>query len=109
MCLYPRKISRNGKYKENNYNGKKGEEYNISVFAKCGTCIQCMAEKANNWVIRNFYESQKHKNICFVTLTYKENPIILIKRHLQLFCKRLRKKISKNGAKIRFFSAGEYG
>lgn len=112
MCLYPKLIYREGKYKEDNYHGKKGEEYYITAFTKCGYCSQCQNEKANNWVIRNYYEEQKHKEKCFITLTYKDNPIFLIKEHAQKFIKRLRRyleyhKITDN--KIRYFACGEYG
>ena len=91
MCLRPKKIYRAGIRKEDNYNGKKGDKYDIETFVKCGTCIQCQNEKANNWVIRNMYEKEEHKEMCFITLTYKENPIFLIKKDIQDFIKRLRR------------------
>ncbi|QCS36963.1 replication initiation protein [Tortoise microvirus 35] len=53
-------------------------------------------------------------NCWFITLTYNEDnvPIIngektLVRRHLQLFMKRLRDRIKPH--KIRFFACGEYG
>lgn len=50
-----------------------------------------------------------HEDNCFLTLTYEENLLpqdrSLNLRHIQLFCKKLRKKIGK----FRFFHAGEYG
>ena len=58
MCINPKKIELNGEYKEDNWKGKKGERYNVEAFIKCGTCSQCIAEKANNWVIRNYYENK---------------------------------------------------
>lgn len=110
MCLNPKWIYKSGNYKKSNYRGKEGEFYEIGTFSKCGCCEQCNAEKANNWVVRNYYEAKNHKNITFVTLTYAESPIILVKKDLQDFIKRLRDRLDKlNREKIRYFAAGEYG
>lgn len=111
MCLNPKTIHSQGKYKETTYKGEKGEEYNIITYSKCGNCEQCIAEKANNWVIRNHYESKAHKKICFITLTYKDNTYFLIKKHLQDFIKRLRRYVEyhEKGEKLRYFAVGEYG
>lgn len=50
-----------------------------------------------------------HKENCFITLTYDEQTCpknySLSLRDIQLFCKKLRKKIGR----FRFFHAGEYG
>lgn len=111
MCLNPKKIVKDGKYKQDNYRGQKGDYYCISAYTKCGTCEQCMAEKANNWLVRNYYESKRWEDICFVTLTYKNNPYFLIKKDLQDFIKRLRRNLEYHGyeEKLRYFAAGEYG
>lgn len=113
MCLKPKKIYIQGTRKEDSYNGKKGEKYDIETFVKCGKCSECQNEKANNWVIRNEYEKRKWNKICFITLTYKDNPVFLIKKDLQDFIKRLRRQIEyhdlNNGEKIRYFACGEYG
>lgn len=109
MCTNPKRIIKAGKYKETNYRGIKGEEYYIDIFSKCGYCAQCQNEKANNWVIRNYYEAQAHKKICFITLTYKDNTFFLIRKHIQDYLKRLRKQIAKEDIKIRTFYCGEYG
>lgn len=50
-------------------------------------------------------ESCEHSASCFVTLTYAENPVSLVPRHLTLFLKRLRK---RRGS-FRYFACGEYG
>lgn len=109
MCLNPKKIYLNGEYKKDCWKAKAGEHYTIEAIAKCGVCSQCIAEKANNWVIRNDYESKAHKDKCFITLTYAKNPIFLVKKDLQDFKKRLRKELEKNKIKIRTFDVGEYG
>lgn len=110
MCLNPRLINRSGKRKETTYNGKKGEFYKIVTYSKCGYCEQCQNERANNWVIRNYYEKQLHEKISFLTLTYADNPIFLIKKHLQDFKKRLRRHLEYHyKIKIRTFDCGEYG
>lgn len=55
-----------------------------------------------------------HAENCFVTLTYNQNSIpqgnTLVLSDLQLFLKRLRKKIwSTSRQKIKFYACGEYG
>ena len=109
MCLHPKKAYLTGDYKEDNWKGKKGEHYNVEAFIKCGCCSQCIAEKSNNWVIRNYYESKAHEEKCFITLTYAKNTSFLVKKDLQDFMKRLRKELSKENIKIRYFGVGEYG
>lgn len=108
MCIRPKKQRFIGTYKDDNYKAEKGTEYDIETFTKCGYCSQCIAEKANNWVIRNYYEQRAHKDICFITLTYDNahRTFFLIKKDFQDFMKRLRKKIK---VKIRAFLCGEYG
>lgn len=109
MCINPIKKTLDGEYKEDNWKGKKGERYTVEAFIKCGTCSQCIAEKANNWVIRNYYENKAHKKKCFITLTYAKDTKFLVKKDLQDFIKRLRKHLNKQNIKIRTFNAGEYG
>ena len=111
MCLNPKLIKKDGKYKEDNYRGKKGSYYSIELFSKCGSCEQCIAEKANNWVVRNHYESKAHAEKCFITLTYEFNPYIIVRKDLQDFMKRLRRYFDYHGIKkkIRIFYCGQYG
>lgn len=110
MCLNPKWIYKKGHYKEDNYRGAAGELYEIGTYTKCGGCEQCNAEKANNWVVRNYYEAQSNEKIAFITLTYEVNPVILIKKDLQNFIKRLRAKLKYHkDEKIRYFACGEYG
>lgn len=110
MCLKPKWIYKKGFYKENNYRGQQGQFYELGTFSKCGVCEQCLNEKANSWVVRNFYEEKCHERKCFITLTYRDSPYILVKKDLQDFMKRLRIKLDRStGEKIRMFAAGEYG
>lgn len=95
MCLNPKLIRKKGKYKESNYRGEKGAIYELSTYSKCGSCEQCIAEKANNWVIRNYYEEKATDKKCFITLTYKDNPIFLVRKDMQDFIKRFRFEINK--------------
>ena len=55
-------------------------------------------------------EAKLHKENCFITLTYNNNNLpkykSLVKKELQDFFKRLRKKY---GEGIRYYACGEYG
>lgn len=95
MCLNPKWIYKKGFYKDDNYRGYKGQFYEIGTYTKCSVCTQCIAEKANNWVIRNHYESQANEKKCFITLTYANNPFILVRKDVQDFIKRFRFKINE--------------
>ena len=111
MCLNPKWIYKKGNYKENNYLGSAGDFYELGTFSKCGSCTQCIAEKANNWLVRNFFEERRHQKKCWITLTYRNNPILLVRKDVQNFMKRLRRKLEYYGYedKIRMFGVGEYG
>lgn len=70
----------------------------------------CRETKAKGWALRCHLEMQQHGKAAFVTLTYdpEHEPVTLNKRHLQLFIKRIRKRLT-SARPIRFFAAGEYG
>ena len=91
----------------------------------CGKCPACIERKSNEWATRIYYEWINSKSAQFFTLTYAEEHLthnyvtlhyptydeevllpVLCKRDVQLFMKRLRKRLG-NG--IRFFLGGEYG
>lgn len=111
-CINAKWIYKEGYYKEltwrevytgNNY-------YQVGCWSKCGTCSSCMNEKANNWLVRNYYEEKRHVKKSFITLTYEHSPLILVKKDLQDYVKRLRTNLDRStGEKIRIFTAGEYG
>ena len=88
----------------------------------CGKCVSCRRASAARWSDRLMLELQDHEESCFLTLTYDDEHInwvnepsgdgddilyTLNKRDLQLFMKRLRKKIEPK--RVRFFACGEYG
>lgn len=66
----------------------------------------------NDWIIRIMNEAHHNVHSWFVTLTYRdadlpindEGESLLVKRDLQLWLKRLRKKFS-----VRYYAVGEYG
>lgn len=78
----------------------------------CGNCAFCGATKRSDWALRLHYESRKHLEKRFITLTYadahlrwKNGMSQLDKRDVQLWLKRVR----RTGAKVRYFAVGEYG
>ena len=83
----------------------------------CGKCAECRAKKRSDWSNRILMEASCHDKNSFITLTYApaflpKNEIgkpTLVKRHIQLFLKRLRKELSKKGVFIRYYCVGEYG
>lgn len=109
MCLSPRWIYKTGRYLRDNYRGTEGSFYEIGTFSQCGCCEQCIATKSNNWVVRNHYEAMANPKKCFITLTYKENPIIIVRKDIQDFMKRLRIELDKQNIKVRIFYCMEYG
>ena len=81
---------------------------------KCRTCAECRQIRAREWSLRCGFEGYEHEASCFVTLTYTDenNPIFLIKDHLQKFKKDLRRQIEyhySKDIKIKTFDCGEYG
>ena len=77
----------------------------VSIDLPCGKCVECERSKSIEWSYRIMNECSLYKDNCFITLTYRNNPVELNLRDYQLFLKRLRKKIGK----FRYFLCGEYG
>lgn len=77
----------------------------------CGKCLSCRIQYSASWSSRLLHELSTWNNCgCFVTLTYAPEFLgdnNLSVRDLQLFIKKLRKKVSPQ--KIKHFSCGEYG
>ena len=76
----------------------------------CRKCIACRIQITNEWSLRLVHESRCHNENCFITLTYRDDKLPLCrsvcKRTIQLFMKKLRKKVE---VKIKYYACGEYG
>lgn len=122
ICLFPIKAVKysyfvNGEKINRVILTKKQDDFineNINVYfdfckldLKCNCCLECCQDYSNEWAYRIYCESLCYKQNCFITLTYEDDNSFLNKRDLQLFIKRLRKKISP--VKIRYYACGEYG
>ncbi|QCS36231.1 replication initiator protein [Capybara microvirus Cap1_SP_167] len=80
----------------------------FKVFLPCGRCIGCRLDRSREWALRCVHESVFHEENYFITLTYSPENLkspSLLKRDLQLFNKRLRKKLGS----FRYYACGEYG
>lgn len=77
---------------------------------RCGQCVGCMLDKAEQWGVRMVHESMTTRPSCFLTLTYNDESVPgdfnLRPDDFTLFMKRLRKKL---GDGISYFMCGEYG
>lgn len=100
-----------------NENGKRPIVFDIKngfsdmkVQIPCGQCLGCRLEYSRQWAIRCVLESKMFETNSFLTLTYRTEDLpedwSVSKRELQLFLKRLRKKL---GRRVRYFACGEYG
>lgn len=84
----------------------------VAVMVPCQFCINCRLQRSALWSARSMHELRMSsgQGNCFITLTYDDVHLpprgTLVRRHPQLFLKRLRK---AHGAGIRFFGCGEYG
>ncbi|AXH73759.1 MAG: replication initiator protein [Microviridae sp.] len=98
----------------------------VGGLTPCGQCLPFRINKVRKWTFRLMLEYLGSKEACWVTLTYNDEHLphayfdkttsrifegtnqsgTLAPEHMQLFIKRLRRKLPK---KIRFFYCGEYG
>lgn len=105
-----------------NKNGKgvtfrREEAYiDMPLAVPCGQCYGCKLDRAKEWALRCWHESQLYDENSFVTLTYDENQLphhrgvpSLRPTDFQLFMKRLRKHFARRKQRVRFFQCGEYG
>lgn len=80
------------------------------VPVRCMKCANCRAYRSREWTIRLVHESQYHRYISFVTLTYSDEFVpssgSLVKKDFQDFMKRLR---YFHESKFKFYACGEYG
>lgn len=85
----------------------------------CAKCGACLANRRAQWSYRLAEELRHSSSAFFLTLTYSNESLsfdiksrlpTLVKRHTQLFMKRLRKQQAKiTNEKIRYYGVGEYG
>lgn len=93
-----------------------------SINVPCGKCAACLSRRRSQWSMRLFNEVRNSDTCYFITLTYNDEHLnykfinddgeiidvpVVCKRDVQLFLKRLRKKIEP--FKIRYFLVSEYG
>lgn len=88
-------------------------------YVPCGKCNFCLASKRSDWSLRLANELKQASTAKFITLTYSDNQIprnpdtgmtTFSKPDLQLFMKRLRKRVAKvSGIPLRFYTVAEYG
>lgn len=100
-----------------NENGKRPISFKPSaghgtrIELPCGRCIGCRRERVRQWAVRAMHEASLHEENCFLTLTYDDahlpNPPTVVPRTLQLFFKRLRRRLEPR--RISFLACGEYG
>lgn len=78
------------------------------IAVPCGKCLPCLSNKRADWSARLMQEHRVSSSAHFVTLTYSDRFVPscgVVKRHLQLYLKRLRKVTPR----LRYYAVGEYG
>lgn len=85
----------------------------------CGKCISCIERNISSWKIRSTIQNNKSvEPTIHLTLTYEDEKLkyindtpVLYKLDIQLFLKRLRKKMEsdKIKANLKYIAVGEYG
>lgn len=83
----------------------------------CGKCGECRTRRATSWSFRLMQEEKVSSSAYFITLTYENPPMsdkgymVLQKRDVQLWLKRVRKSVGKTSANtnIKYYVVGEYG
>lgn len=82
------------------------------VYVPCGKCFTCLSKRGKSWTLRLTTEYMKWNNNCVLTLTYDNEHLpdngLLHYRDVQLFLKKLRKRLGSNH-KIRYACVAEYG
>lgn len=109
------------------------EGYNdLRVSVPCGRCIGCRVDRSRQWAVRCFHEASLHQENCFITLTFDDKKLHLLRSYkytkhdsdidifrrstylyksdFVAFIKRLRKEFYGNSkGDVRYFHCGEYG
>ena len=71
----------------------------------CGVCRDCRISKSREWAIRCYHEAAMHERNCWLTLTFKHDPVTIAKRDIQVFVRALR----QAGHSFSYYAVGEYG
>lgn len=118
-CLYPIKAyrlhARNPETGKNiivhNSNQIKARAILGEIQHKCGKCIECRLAHSRNIAIRCVHQATLTPHNSFLTLTYSDEnlpaDLSLSTRTMQLFWKKLRKKLNLPG--LKYYASGEYG
>lgn len=93
----------------------KGNHPSQRILVPCGKCLDCLSVRRDSWTIRLKHELRNSISAHFITLTYDDDSLvfndlgypIVVKKDVQDFMKRLRKRVEPN--KIRYFCVSEYG
>jgi len=103
ICFNPIRITKN----------LNRQLYPDGLEVPCGKCLGCRIAKRKEWALRMVHELSSWNHSIFVTLTYTDDKLpqnaSLVKSDLQKFLKRLRKSLSYENRKIKYFACGEYG
>nr|QJB21664.1 MAG: replication initiator protein [Microvirus sp.] len=79
----------------------------------CGKCLACRQKIRKEWSLRMYHELSQHEDSVFLTLTYDDEHLpendSLVKDHIVLFMKKLRRYLDAEDRKIKYFAVGEYG
>lgn len=87
------------------------------ITVPCGKCFACLQKKRGEWSIRLKHELKYHTKATFLTMTYNDDNVpikqsedkftlTVCKEDVQLFLKRLRKKLKNE---IKYYLVSEYG
>lgn len=123
MLAIPDGTTKTGKTKYTmlgRYDESLSKDYPDAIKLPCGKCSGCRAAKCREWADRMILELDHSGDAVFLTLTYNDAclPVFLnletgqveaslLKRDLQLFMKRLRKRFKNR--ELRMYACGEYG
>jgi hypothetical protein len=79
------------------------------ILLPCGHCRACRIAKSREWYVRLWHELSYSDRSIFITLSYADENLPkdfqIHKEELQLFIKRLRRRVPK----IKYYGCGEYG
>lgn len=105
-CTTARKLKLEFLVKKDSPSYCSGEYINEYVLSFCGQCHVCRLRKIKDWICRLYFHSLENHQAVFLTLTYRENPVSVQVRDVQLFIKKLRNRYKQS---LSYFGCVEYG